>query len=243
MHALNSDFTIGGQPACPGSAALYMTIAERFSMGDLTPATRTDVERAWREWQEAEADQRQRNKVMPTDPATRFQGWPMGSRPHGVDPTAFPPRAGDPGAPEEDWKPKETVLPPTQIGQPLGRAAMEDARSTHAALVNLTLNKIDETQGALANLTSMLHLVDGKVSEVAVHMATSMALCTAAIGSGHGINDAGREMASNLALAAAGETPDGTLRQHLAALQAATAATYTLLAQAVDRGRAYADTI
>lgn len=242
-HAMNNDTPDldPGKPSCPGSGARYVSVLMRWNLDGLTVATREAVLAAWRRWQEAEADQRQRNKALPTDPASGFLGMPLGGRRHGVDPDAFPPRRGDPGAPDEDWKPKPKTLPMDQVGQPLGRAAMENARDTHRQLVLLTISKIDEVQGALARLNTTLQLAEGRINEIGMHAAAAGSLCTVAIGHAAGDLPAeGQAMAANLILAAHTVGDPNTLRNHLTMLQATSNAMYQQLAAAVEHGRNYA---
>lgn len=240
-HAINDDFLPDGQQQCPGSGARYVSVLMRWNLDNLTADTRGVVLSAWRRWQEAEADQVQRNKALPTDPASGFLGMPLGARRHGVDPDAFPPRRGDPGAPEEDWKPKPKTLPMDQVGQPLGRAAMENARDTHRQLVLLTISKIGEVQAALARLSTMTQLVEGMVNEVGVHMIAANSLCTVAIGGAKGdLPSDGQAMAANLLLAAGMVSEPNRLREKLVALQATTNTIYQQLAAASEHGRTYA---
>lgn len=193
--------------------------------------------------EEAEADQARRNEIMPTDPDSRFLGLPMGSRPHGIDPNAFPGRPGDVPEPGPGDTP-DRILPMNQIGQPLGRAAMEDARQLHKQLVALTVGKIGEVLGALAALNTTLQLAEGRIAEVEMHMVAATTLCAAAVGSVDGLPQAGRDMAAQLRLAARTvSAEENLLRSRVIGLRAVQKAMYQQLTIAGDRGRVYGASI
>lgn len=190
---------------CPGS---YVFIGE-VSREPLDAADRDKLIAGFDKWSAAkhyreqaeqvtDEDQARRNLDMPTDPDSRFLGFPLGKREHGIDPTAFPARRGDPGAPDKDWKPEPKILPMTQIGQPLGRAAMDNAHATTKQLLALTEGKMDEALGALGRIPDVADILDGIVTMVAVHVDAAAALAQATVGSGEGAPASAGEMVSHI---------------------------------------------
>lgn len=176
---------------CPGSRMVLRN-------GEPDAQAKIYLDRAQRSWDDEITEQGRRNKVMPTDPATGFLGFPLGKRPHGVDGTAFPPRAGDPGAPEEEWKPQPKTLPMDQIGEPLGRAAVSNAHATTRQLLTLTEQKLDEAIGALGKLPDICDVLDGIVTQVSVHIDAAAALATATVGDGIGAPIAAHAMVAHI---------------------------------------------
>lgn len=220
---------------CPGSRI------RMAGNGNISPQDAAYLLRAQRSWEQEEEDQARRNAVMPTDPATGFLGFPLGKRPHGVDAKAFPARRGDPGAPDEDWKPKTTVLPPTQIGQPLGRAAVSNAHATTKQLLALTEQKLDEALGALGKLPDITDVLDGIVVQIAVHIDTAVSLAAATVGNGEGAPAAAGEMVGHIKSAQdlASVNEGGELQSALTRFAKAGADITEQIAAAQEKARQY----
>jgi hypothetical protein len=123
-----------------------------------------------------------------------------------------------------------------RYGQPLGRAEMDSGREQTAALIHLTKNKIGEATDVMASLVNHLEVCEALTVQVGVHIDASLALARAAVGSG-GANQDAIEMKNHIltawamagtdnneiqaAITRAAERQEKTLKQLLAAVQAA----------------------
>lgn len=193
---------------CPGS---YIFLGEA-SRKAATGGDQAKLDRAMQQWQLAtqikehlaelaDEDQARRNTDMPTDPDSRFLGFPVGRR-HPVGDMEFPGRPADsedmgpqPGD-KPRWKPPMNML--TGESGPLGRAAMDNAHATTKELLLLTLSKLVECANAVGRVSAMVEQLDGVVNEVSTHAEAASALCASTVGYGDGAPEAAGRLAGHV---------------------------------------------